>query len=168
MKETDKPNVLHLILWILSLPLLIAGIIIDLCFLDKFRRKRNEKLLMRIKNKGKDIIGEITDFNHYDDQDDDEYTVIEFRIKLQIGSQTIYKESKFSMNTTHIDYAYHGLMINTPKTKYSVSDFYNAMKPGNKIRVRALLKPPYEYVIVGNELINEVIHEMLDSDTVWN
>ena len=94
---------------------------------------------------------------------DTEHTVFSLEYEYKVAANVFKRELTFSINTMHINYGYKGGLFNTPKFKYSLDDFRNAMQPGQKLQIRTLTQPPYSFLVE----VNEVMSDIMRHDAVW-
>ena len=123
----------------------------------------NKRLSNKILKEGIKVNATITSCTTHDDPDDDEHTIYEIDFYYYIEGNKVEKNITFSINTAHIEYAFHGMMINTPKSKYSLKDFNNSLKKGSIIEIISLEKPPYHFICN----FNETSREIMNSPDMW-
>lgn len=128
------------------------------------KNKLNKRLENKILREGIKTNATITYSNQRNDPNDDEHTIYELEFSYYINNIKIEKKSIFSINTAHIEYGYHGMLINTPKFKYSIDDFNRSLKAGETIEVISLDKPPYHFI----NNFNEVSREIMGAPHVWS
>jgi hypothetical protein len=109
------------------------------------------------------VTGIIKDYQETPDPRDDEHQIIHIGYEYEVDGQTFSRELKFSINFVHISYGYEGGLINTPKFKYSLSDFRNSMQAGQTMNIRVLPKSPFWYLVE----FNEVMQEIMQYAAVW-
>ena len=117
-----------------------------------------------VMKEGVDVDGVITTCQEKPNPRDDEHTIFMLEYEYEVDSQLFKRELKFSINTVHIAYGYAGALYNTPKFKYSLDDFRNAMQPGQKLKIRTLTRQPYWFLVEANEIMAEVMRH----DAVWS
>ncbi len=98
------------------------------------------------------------------DPHDDEHSIFVLEYEYEVDSRLFKRKLEFSINVAHIAYGYAGGLYNTPKFKYSLDDFKNAMQPGQKLKIRTLKKSPDYYLVQANEVMAEVMRH----DAVWS
>ena len=113
---------------------------------------------------GIEVDGVITACHEKPDAHDDEHCIFILEYEYEVASLRFSRKLEFSINVAHITYGYAGGLLNTPKFKYSLEDFKNAMQPGQKLKVKTLDKPPYSYLVE----VNEVMAEVMRHDAVWS
>jgi hypothetical protein len=106
---------------------------------------------------GVEVCGVIRTCREKPDPHDLEHDIFILEYEYEVDSQLFKRELTFSINTMHIAYGYAGGLANTPKFKYSLDDFRNSMKPGQKLKIRTLKRPPYWYLVEANEVMAEVM-----------
>jgi hypothetical protein len=116
-----------------------------------------------VKKNGVEVWGVITNYQEKPDPRDDEHSIIHLDYEYEVDGQQFTKEIEFSINIVHIDYGYAGGLTHTPKFKYSLVDFRNSMKAGQKLKVMTLAKPPYSYFVEFNEIMSDV----MGHEAVW-
>ena len=112
---------------------------------------------------GSEVDGVIKTFQEKSDPHDDEHSVFILEYEYEVDSRLFRRILEFSINIVHISYGYSGGLLNTPKFKYNLKDFRNAMQPGQKLKIKTLKKPPYWFSIE----VNQIMAEIMRHDAVW-
>ncbi len=127
------------------------------------QEKNNRSTYERIMEDGIEIEGMITDCSEKWDPRDDEHTIFSIDFEYEIKGQTFQGRTTFSINTAHIEYAARGELYGADKLKYTMQEFKDAMKRGNKMRIKVLQEHPSEYLLGYNDIMNDV----MNTQGVW-
>ncbi len=117
----------------------------------------------RIIENGIEIKGIISDFGCFPDSRDSEHEIFQLDIDYEINGKKYNAGCYFSINTVHIEYAYLGQLLDTPKIEYNLENFKDSFKRGNIIELKVLENDPTKYII----LYNEIAREIMKIQAVW-
>jgi hypothetical protein len=117
----------------------------------------NINLEKTIMAEGKKVKAIITSCKCCDDPEDREHTIYEIDFEYNITDIHISKNFSFSINTAHLEYANLGELLDVPKLNCSLNDFAKMLSPGEYLEIVSLEYPPYEYVLIFNYRLSEVM-----------
>ena len=103
------------------------------------------------------VKGTITKSEFKPNPEDDEHTVIEIEFCFDINGERIEKKFIFSINTTHIDYAFAGELLNVPKIEMDSKLFLEHLAPGSVFDIQANPNPPYDCIFFFGENLSAVM-----------
>lgn len=116
-----------------------------------------------VMKEGVEVYGVIKTCQEKQNPNDSEHSIFTLKYEYEADSRLFKRDLKLSINIDHVEYGYAGGLYNTPKFKYSLDEFRNSMRPGQKLKIRTLNKPPYWFLVEANE----VMAEIMQHEAVW-
>jgi hypothetical protein len=108
---------------------------------------------------GIDVVGRIRKVDETPDPQDDEHHIFRIEYEYMVNHTPVVKDLEFSINIMHIVYGFAGGLTNTPKFKYGLDDFRNAVQAGQPIYIKVVPKEPYWWLVEFNDVMSEIMNQ---------
>ena len=117
----------------------------------------NSKNIQKVQKEGIMVKGTIIKSHFEPNPRDDEHTIVNIEFSFVINGKIIIKKLTFSINTTHMDYAAIGQLLNVPKLDMDSEQFMDHLAPGCVFDIQVLQKPPYDCLFYFGEELSAVM-----------